>query len=372
MKMLIATGIYPPDIGGPAQYAQGVEEAWKKEGHQVKVLAFRFERKLPTGIRHLYYFLRVLFSLPGVDFVFSPDTFSAALPALLACKLLGKKLIIRTGGDFLWEQYVERTGELVLLRDFYTRLLRFNLSGLRLNLSLKERTVFSLLRFLFRHVDATIFSTAWQRDIFEKPYSLDIKKCVIVENQYGQKEKSLLPLPPPRLEDSTPLLRQEGQAVLPLQGENKIFVGGTRPLKWKNIPRVQEAFAKVQKKGLPVSLQLQTGSHGKFLMDIEGSYAVILASLGDISPNTILDAIRLGKPFILTRETGLHDKLKDIGVWVNPEDVSDIAEKIEWLSDERNYEAQCAKIKAFTFTHSYEQIADEILTHALASGVAID
>ncbi len=338
MKILIATGIYPPDIGGPAQYAKGVEEAWKKEGHEVKVLAFRFERKLPTGIRHLYYFLRVLFSLPGTDFVFSPDTFSAALPALLACKLFGKKLIIRTGGDFLWEQYVERTGDLVLLKDFYvTRVNRFNR---------KEKTIFSLLRLLFHYVDATIFSTAWQRDIFEKPYTLNLTKCFIVENYYGEKEKSLLPK----------------TAVLPLQRENKIFVGGTRELKWKNIPRVQEAFAKVEKRGVPVSLELQTGSHDKFLMDIESSYAVILASLGDISPNTILDAIRLGKPFILTRETGLYEKLKDIGVWVNPEDTSNLAEKIEWLSDERNYEAQCAKVRAFTFTHSWEDIAGEILT----------
>ncbi|MDO8619893.1 MAG: glycosyltransferase family 4 protein [bacterium] len=343
MKILIATGIYPPDIGGPAQYARGVEEAWKKEGHQVKVLAFSavcrtgvLNWKLPTGIRHLYYFLRVLCSLPGTDFVFSPDTFSAAFPALLACKLFRKKLIIRTGGDFLWEQYVERTGDLVLLKDFYvTHVKRFNR---------KEKIIFSLLRFLFRHVAATIFSTAWQRDIFEKPYGLNLKKCFIVENQYGQQT--------PHLEHTDKLKNV---------GMSKVFVGGTRELRWKNLARVQEAFAKVQKKGLPVSLVLQTGSHGKFLMDIEESYAVILASLGDISPNTILDAIALGKPFILTRETGLYDKLKDIGVWVNPEDVSDIAEKIEWLSDARNYEAQYAKIQAYSFTHSYEQISNEIM-----------
>src|SRR3989338_5375220 len=100
MKILIAAGIYPPDIGGPAQYARGVEEALKKQGHRVKVLAFKVERKLPTGIRHLYYFFRALFSLGSVDFVFSPDTFSAALPALCAVKLLRKKIIVRTGGDF--------------------------------------------------------------------------------------------------------------------------------------------------------------------------------------------------------------------------------------------------------------------------------
>ncbi len=334
MKILIATGIYPPDIGGPAQYARGVEDAWQKQGHKVKVLCFRLERKLPTGIRHLYYFFRVLFSLPRVDFVFSPDTFSAALPALLAAKLLGKKILIRTGGDFLWEWYVERTSDLVLLRDFYhTRMNR---------LSLKERVIFRLMRFLFRHADAIIFSTAWQRDSFEKPYHLDLKKCVIVENYYGQREPS------------------NHSDVLENTRMEKVFVGGTRALAWKNISRVQEAFARLHTNGIPTSLRLQTGSRGQFLLDIQSSYAVILASLGDISPNTILEAIQYGKPFILTCETGLYEKLKDIGVWVNPESVDDIVAKIEWLLDEKNRATQTARVCAFSFTHTWEEIAEEI------------
>ncbi|MSU56217.1 MAG: glycosyltransferase [Candidatus Taylorbacteria bacterium] len=333
MKVLIATGIYPPDLGGPAQYARGVEEVWKKEGHTVKVLSFRFERKLPTGIRHFYYFLRVLFSLPGVDFVFSPDTFSAALPALLACKLFRKKLIIRTGGDFLWESYVERTGELVLLKDFYaTSVNKFN--G-------KERIVFALLKSLFRHADAIIFSTAWQRDIFEKPYGLNRHECPLVENFYGPQKHS--------------------DILQNMRMSKKVFVGGARELRWKNLPRVEEAFKRVQEKDASIVFQLQTSDRAKFLQDIQSSYAVIVASLGDISPNTILEAIQYGKPFILTRETGLYEKLKDIGVWVNPESVEDIAEKIRWLADEENYKEQCRKIEAFAFTHSYEEIADEIL-----------
>jgi glycosyltransferase involved in cell wall biosynthesis len=334
MRILIATGIYPPDIGGPAEYARGVEEAWKREGHKVRVLAFRFERKLPSGIRHLYYFSRVLFSLRGVDFVFSPDTFSAAFPALLASKLFGKKFILRTGGDFLWEWYVERTGDLVLLRNFYTTKLE--------KLSLKERLIFALLWFLFRHADAIIFSTAWQRDIFLKPYRLDARKCFIVENYYSKQ------------------LPQHYSDVL----ENiriKKFVGGVRKLKWKNLPRVEEALERVRRKGLPVALDLETGGREEFLSRLQSSYAVIIASLGDISPNTILEAISFGKPFILTRETGLYDRLKEIGVWVDPEDVDDIAAKIEWLADERNYKMQCEKVRGFSFTHSYEEIADEIL-----------
>jgi glycosyltransferase involved in cell wall biosynthesis len=342
MKILIATGIYPPDIGGPAQYARGVEEAWLKIGYKVKVLSFKFERKLPTGIRHLYYFLRVLFSLRGVDFIFSPDTFSAALPALFAAKLARKKLIIRTGGDFLWEQYVERTGDLVLLRNFYNTNIRTPDTKVRKEkLSVKERTIFNLLRFLFCYADATIFSTAWQRDIFEKPYRLDLRKCFVVENYYGP--------------------RASGHAVILKNNSTKIFVGGVRDLQWKNMPRLKKAFERVQKKGLPVQLQWETGSRGQFLLDIQSSYAVIIASLGDVSPNTILEAIQFGKPFILTRECGLYEKLKDIGVWVDPENIGDIAAKIEWLCDEKNYAEQCKKVAAFSFTHSWEEIAGEVV-----------
>lgn len=346
MRILITTGIYPPDIGGPAEYARGVEEAWKKAGHQVKVLAFRFERKLPSVIRHLYYFLRVLSSLWGVDLVFSPDTFSAAFPALVASKLLGKKFIIRTGGDFLWEGYVERTGDLVLLRNFYkTRInadKKLGLTRIR-RLNLKERMVFNLLRHLLRHADAVIFSTTWQQDIFATPYRLNARKCFIVENYYAS---------PTRLVYSD---------VLENNRIEKVFVGGTRELKWKNVPKVTEAFALARSKGVPVSLDHETWNREEFLSRVQSSYAVIIASLGDISPNTILEAISFGKPFILTRETGLYEKLKDIGVWVNPESVDNIAEKIEWLADERNYRTQCNKVAAFSFTHSYQEIAHEIL-----------
>ena len=329
MKILIATGIYPPDIGGPAQYAYETEQAFKRAGHEVTVLAFRLERKLPTGIRHLYYFLRVIFSLRGVDLIFSPDTWSAALPATIAAKIFGKKIILRTGGDFLWEWYVERTGDMVLLKDFYTTRLS--------KLNLKERSTLRLLLVMFRWADITIFSTAWQRDLFAQPYRLDSKKCVIVENYYGEKI-----------------------GALPCARKN--FIAGSCPLKWKNAERVMEAFALVKGKGVEAEYDGTTTPHTAFLEKIRSAYAVMVVTLGDISPNTILDAIRSDKPFIMTTETGFTERLKDIAIFVNPEDTHDIAEKIEWLSDENNYKAQQTKIRAFPFRHSWDEIVEEILS----------
>jgi glycosyltransferase involved in cell wall biosynthesis len=106
---------------------------------------------------------------------------------------------------------------------------------------------------------------------------------------------------------------------------------------------------------------LETAPYERFQEKIRNSYAVILVSLGDISPNMILDALRAGTPFILTRECGILDRVGECAVLVNPQNEQDIAEKILWLSDERNYKNQADKISLFSYTHSFEQISREFL-----------
>ena len=310
MNILIATGIYPPRVGGPAQYAKNLYETWSKQ-HTVTVKTYDLEHKLPTGIRHLYFFFKILPSVLRADFVLALDTFSVGFPAALACRLLNKKIIIRTGGDFLWEGYVERTKEKVLLKDFYTKQ----------NLNLKEKIIFSLTKFTLRHTNKIVFSTQWQKDIWMKPYALDEKKVSIIENFYGPKIQS--------------------------QVTNTTFLGSTRPLVWKNLDN------------LPPDVYTKPLPYADMMKAMENCYAVILVSLGDISPNMILDAIAHNKPFILTKENGLTERIKDIAILVDPLDKQDIKDKIEWLKN--NYDTQKKKIEAFTFTHTWEQIADEFL-----------
>ena len=127
MKILIATGIFPPEIGGPAEYAKNLQEIWTRQGHAVSVKIFSKFNKIPTGLRHLVYFFYILRKAVSADFIVCLDTFSAALPTVLWAVLFNKKIFLRTGGDFLWETYVERTGDLVLLKDFYnTRIERMS------------------------------------------------------------------------------------------------------------------------------------------------------------------------------------------------------------------------------------------------------
>ena len=117
-KILIATGIYPPKVGGPAQYAKNLKDSFEKLGHEVIVKTYGVEDYLPSGVRHLFFLFKIIPAVLSSDMIFVLDTFSVGLPAVLACKIFGKKSMIRTGGDFLWEGYVERTGKKILLRKF--------------------------------------------------------------------------------------------------------------------------------------------------------------------------------------------------------------------------------------------------------------
>jgi glycosyltransferase involved in cell wall biosynthesis len=258
--------------------------------------------------------------------VLALDTYSCGLPATVAAKLCGTLIMLRTGGDFLWEQYVERTDDLVLLRDFYKEKTH--------PLSSKEQAIFRLTGWVLRNVDAVVWSTHWQKDIFEKPYRLEEQRHFIIENYYGTKIPSHDP-------------------------HEKSFAAGTRKLKWKNVALLEKAFADESVKALGVRLDTETLPHDDFIDKLGRSYAVLIASLGDISPNTILDAIRLDKPFILTRENGLADRIKDIALFVDPLNLEDIKEKILWLSEPANYALQKERVASFSFTHTWEEMAGE-------------
>ena len=131
MKILIATGIYPPEIGGPATYAVLVESELKKRGHKVRVLPFRIVRKYPTGIRHFLYFLKSLKYTFWADIVLAQDTVSVGLPSVLSAKILRKPIVIRVPGDFAWEQGVQRFGVKEGIDDFQNKKYGFRVEVLR-------------------------------------------------------------------------------------------------------------------------------------------------------------------------------------------------------------------------------------------------
>jgi glycosyltransferase involved in cell wall biosynthesis len=264
----------------------------------------------------------------GADFVLALDTLSTGFPATLAGFFLRVPVLLRTGGDFLYEQYVERTRQPILLSEFYVK---------SYSLNVKEKIVFKIIRWTLRNISALIFSTEWQRDIFLKPYALEKQNIFIVQNRFDTKASD------------EPWVK-------------KNFLFATRNIAYKNIEKFSESFARVQKNNSEISLEIiHTLPHEQLLEKMKTCYAVVMPSLGEISPHVILDALRMNKPFILTQESGYAELLHNVGVLVDPQSVADMQRGIEMLCDSNQYTRIHTQVRAFTHTHTWAQIADEIL-----------
>jgi glycosyltransferase involved in cell wall biosynthesis len=107
-KILIATGIFPPDIGGPATYSKLLLDELPNRGLAVKVVSFGAVRHLPKIIRHFVYFFKILRKGFFADVIFAQDPVSVGLPSVLAAKILRKKFILKVVGDYAWEQYQQK------------------------------------------------------------------------------------------------------------------------------------------------------------------------------------------------------------------------------------------------------------------------
>jgi len=118
MKLLIATPLYPPEIGGPATYAKILEKRLPERGFAVSVLAFGRFRRYPKGIKHFLYFLYALKRARQADAVLALDPVSVGLPAALAAKIARKPFFVKIVGDYAWEQGKQRFGITSTLDDF--------------------------------------------------------------------------------------------------------------------------------------------------------------------------------------------------------------------------------------------------------------
>ena len=175
MKILLVTPLYPPDIGGPSQYAFHLKEEFVKRGHEVRIATFKFERKLPFLIRHIYFFFKVLPNIFWANRVLSLDAISVGFPASVASFLFGKKYIMRLGGDFLWESYIESTGCEVDLENFYKIPRVF---------SFKQKLIKKVFNFVIKNADKVVINSEWYGEIISKYYDVNSLKLVYIENYF--------------------------------------------------------------------------------------------------------------------------------------------------------------------------------------------
>jgi glycosyltransferase involved in cell wall biosynthesis len=132
MKILIATGIYPPDIGGPATILEALVYSLKKKGFVVEVITYSdigqyddddtvFRVIKNKFFSRWQYFFKMLQLARWSDVIYVTDVYSVGFFAYLIKKLTGKKYIVRFAGDAAWEMAVANDWTRDYIVDFQTK-----------------------------------------------------------------------------------------------------------------------------------------------------------------------------------------------------------------------------------------------------------
>jgi len=120
MKVIITTGIYPPDIGGPATYIPQIASDLAEQGHQVSIITLgaRDEFIVESGItikklkRSQFLFLRILktISIIHKELIVNESVFSNGLflETALALRFTRRRKlrqsVVKIVGDPVWER----------------------------------------------------------------------------------------------------------------------------------------------------------------------------------------------------------------------------------------------------------------------------
>ncbi len=333
MKILIATPLDSTQSGGPAQYTVHLKKCFHELGNEVYVVAFSSVLGYPTGIRHILFFLKVVGSIRRMDVVVILDTFSVALPTLIAAKLFGKKTIIRTGGDFVWEQYVERTGERIALSDFYEQPRHLGFKG-RFSFLVQKYIISRLATFF-------LFSTEWQKQIWKTPYALKENRIGVIENAYFQAPN-----------------------VSPREKRNNTIIWIGRDLVLKNKETLRKVMSPILKKYPYISYAEYTSlPHDVLIEKLSECRAVVIPSFSEVSPNIAIEALSVGTPVVLTDDCGLGTVLDQGVVWVDVMREEDLERGIVKVVENDSYADIKRAAESFHLSRTYMDVAQDFLEY---------
>lgn len=366
--IVIAAGIFPPDIGGPATFvynlgprlsAQGVDltvvtysDSIGDSGHKFDYDVVRISRKIPFGVRHLLYLFWLFLATVNHDLIYAQDVTAAGLPALLVKKLLRKKMIIRIGGDLLWERLAESGKTELSMSRFYE-------SGLH-----KNSLVFKIGKMVLNNCDKIFVTAENLKELYVKYYGIGEDKIELLHN----------PLP------------DLGSMAAPdhSQYKERIVLFAGRLIRYKNLDKLIKIFLEIYEDIKPAKLiivgegpesenirmKIKEGSLGRVeLLDklphkevidrIRDSQLCVSSATTEYNPNFILEALSLGKKVLLNVDNGLTIKLPSDFLF---EDEGDFKTKMRrLLLNEIDMSEEQNKIKNMSAENSWERMVDRHL-----------
>lgn len=338
MKVLIATGIYPPSVGGPATYSKFLYDNLPKHDIDVVVASFDNLRSLPVGVRHFLYFIKLLIDGIGTDVIYAQDPVSVGYPAMWASKILKKKFVLKIVGDYAWEQGVQRFGVKDLLDDFVKDMVEYDPKVLRMKKIQKK---------VAESADKIIVPSRYLKKIVGQ-WGVKENKINVVFNAFEGVETNLersdhlrdeVGFVGPTIVTSGRLVPWKGfetliSVVEELKDEIKylklIIIGsGPDKLKLENLVSKKQLFKNVQITG-----SMDKADLFKF---ISAADLFVLNTGYEGFSHQLLEVLALGTPIVTTNVGGNPELIRDNenGLLVNYEDKKEIKDAIRKILNDK-------------------------------------
>ncbi|MDB4978603.1 MAG: glucosyltransferase [Candidatus Peribacteria bacterium] len=383
MKITLATGIFPPAIGGPATYVESLAKEFIRREQEVTVITYangvsggisvsdeggktvvRVAKWGGPLLRWLRYKKALQRYAEATDVVLAFSSVSVGIPLRMA-KLKKPHRFLRLGGDYFWERYTA-IGGMRTLKEWY------QLRSPRYKRTVVDDAAYMLTRRLntwvlkpllpaFHHV---VFSTQFQEDIYRLYYAR-LPQHSVIENAFPD---AAVITTSPHIEKMDELKTRHFRLLY--FGRFVGFKNLTSLVKAVSLlphaklalvgdgPQGKNLRALVQKLGIIDRVSFTSPKNSSEKKALFADYdLMVLPSLTEISPNSALEARSAALPVLLTDETGLSEELTR-GMVLRPlREAADIMRAV--LDIEQHYGEVAADAVQPLFGRSWEQVAAE-------------
>ena len=231
MRILIATGIYPPEIGGPAGYVHAFSKELIRLGHEPTVITYGDTRTAMNDgwnvivvsrsggqlVRYIRYTFEVWKHAQHTDVVYLQGPVSEGFPGTIGAIFVQKKTVMKVVGDYAWEMAAQYTqGGVEPLDDFVTRK-----HGGRIKI------LETIERWTSKQASLVIVPSRYLKRIVER-WGVPSEKIVVIYN-------SIEPLPTSRSRDE---VRREFECV-----DQIVTLTAVRAVPWKRVDFLINVFA---------------------------------------------------------------------------------------------------------------------------------
>jgi len=331
MKLLIASGIYPPDIGGPATYSALLAEEFPKRGHMVKILTYGsagISRKIPKGLRHLIYFLACFYKALSCDIIFAQNQLSAGLPAMLAAKIVGRKFIMRVPGDSVWEWAVQKYEIKDSIDNFQNKKYTARIEFRR-----------KIQRFVANNTDAIIVPSFYFKNVVSR-WVRDVKKIHVIYN--GIKLRDLNQFSADENKDK--IIFSVGRMV-PWKGFDVLIEIMVDLPDWRLIivgggPTKEQLINLIDKLNLKKNVELKNSMlREELLIYLNKAKVFVLNTSFESFSFQVVEAMNTGVPVITTNIGNLPEIINnnEEGILVEPNNKKQIIEAIKKIEKDGDF-----------------------------------